>query len=193
MNKVLVSLLLLTLIGCSKDDDINPSSPYIGKWQVVDITHIFPIPGFPSNPKITVSNSDYVCIGSYDIKQTLSNGDMVLTQDTSKFPISRRFIKNVTVWEFEKGLPYRDNGVIVGYSYGTRVYENGKPIIPFNSNLFLVDFRYNGNFIVNHNNENTIFEYNLNNNIITLVIKYSVKIGINKFIETKTIIHFRRI
>lgn len=147
MKKILYALLFLSLFSCSKDDNINPSTSYSGKWQVVGIEHNFPTVNGNLNSKITVSTPDYGCIGSYDIKETLPNGNLVLSQDPNKFIIGRRFIKNATVLEFDKGS---QNGP-ENYVYNIRVYENNK----FIGLAGFSKFRFST--MINYNNENTSF------------------------------------
>lgn len=177
MKKLMFIMSLLSLISCSKDDDINPSISYSGKWQVVAIEHNFPTVNGNLNPKITVSTPDYGCIGSYDIKETLPNGNLVLSQDPNKFIIGRRFIKNATVLEFDKGS---QNGP-ENYVYNIRVYENNILIGPKNNDSFLGEFNVTTRGLhTRYNNENTSFGCDVDSQNKTMILysyEYTFKIG----------------
>jgi hypothetical protein len=82
----------------------EPSNPAISitgpdKWTLTD----YDIVVVQSISPITILKNDTICINSFYSTTTVGD-NIVLKQDYNDTPISRRFVKNLTQWEFD------DNG-----------------------------------------------------------------------------------
>ena len=98
--KKLLFLLILTLsfFGCELYE--QPSNPVIymggGKWTLTD----YDIVVIQSISPITIVKNDTICINSFFETSTV-DGVIRLKQNYNSTPISRRFNRNKTQWEFD--------------------------------------------------------------------------------------------
>lgn len=98
MKKLAILLLFFTLFGCEMYQE--PTSPVQfmggGRWTLVDYDIVIT----QSISPITIVKTDTICINSF-VETTNIGNNILLKQNYSLTPISRRFVKNKTQWEFD--------------------------------------------------------------------------------------------
>jgi hypothetical protein len=99
MKKLLFLLLLIPfLFGCEMYVEVSDPVTYMGggRWTFID----YDVVVTQSVSPVTILESDTICINSFnDVKEV--SGGFIMKQDYNDTPISRRFIKNKTQWEFD--------------------------------------------------------------------------------------------
>lgn len=98
MKRLLHIIIILILTGCQEYS--QESEPLIfmggGKWTFIDYSIVV----VNSLEPITIKKNDTICINSFCELWEVENG-FLLKQDFRNTSISRRFIKNKTMWEFD--------------------------------------------------------------------------------------------
>lgn len=94
MKKLIFFIISLTLLSCEKYELYSEPS-VAGKWYFSDykITRVQSI-----NP-IEIIPNDTICINNFGI-QSFVSGNVLMKQNYQQTAIDRRFIKNVTTWDF---------------------------------------------------------------------------------------------
>jgi hypothetical protein len=94
MKKLLSILTAFTLFGCEKYE--LPSAPSVaGKWYF----HDYKITRVQSLSPIEIIENDTICINNFGV-QSFVSGNILMKQNYQQTAIDRRFIKNVTTWDF---------------------------------------------------------------------------------------------
>jgi hypothetical protein len=94
MRKLILFLVVFTLFGCEKYE--LPSSPSVaGKWYF----HGYKITRVQSLSPIEIIYNDTICINNFGVQSFIS-GNVLMKQNYQQTAIDRRFIKNVTTWDF---------------------------------------------------------------------------------------------
>lgn len=96
MRTIYLIFISMLLLGCEKYDDISEPS-VAGRWKFTDY-YITPVKNYSG--LLINSSSDTICVNSFS-RQSLVNGNIHLKQDYKNTSPDRRFVKNVTMWEFD--------------------------------------------------------------------------------------------
>lgn len=91
-------MLIPVMQACEQYSE--PSYPVLymggGKWTLIDYDIVI----INSITPVSIVKNDTICINSFGETRETSNG-IIMKQDYNNTPISRRFIRNRTQWEFE--------------------------------------------------------------------------------------------
>ena len=100
MKKLLFLLTLIPLLFSCEPMYMESSDPVIymggGKWTLVD----YDIVVVQTITPITIVKNDTICINSF-IESSTVGGNVVMKQSYNNTPISGRFVRNQTQWEFD--------------------------------------------------------------------------------------------
>lgn len=91
-------LITVFLVGCEKYEEVSEPVLYMGggKWIFVDYDVVI----INSQSQVDVIKNDTICINSFSDQSTVSGGTL-MSQNYKNTAMSRRFIKNKTMWEFD--------------------------------------------------------------------------------------------
>ncbi len=149
MNKLLLILITFTLFGCEKYE--LPSAPSVaGKWyfQGYKVTRV------QSLSRLEIIENDTICINNFGVQSFIS-GNILMKQNYKQTAIDRRFVKNVTTWDFNgpTGAFYFSLGIDDMYDNGVDIHFP-KPYLPnINSdNIYtsMVTFNKNNGITTNY-------------------------------------------
>lgn len=98
MKKLLFLLLIPFLFGCEMYEETTYPGLYMsgGRWTLTSYDIVITSSVSP----ITILKSDTVCINTFSNLIETPDG-VIMKQNYNNTTISRRFIKNKTVWEFD--------------------------------------------------------------------------------------------
>jgi hypothetical protein len=118
MKKILLLLLVLSLVSCQKYDEVsNPQLNINGRWDVVKVKVVIDKVNF--NSHVTVLSENEASVGNFYVKQILSDGTLLLTQDFKGTSVDKRFSLDKTTWDFQYNQLriYEDNKNVTNNDY----------------------------------------------------------------------------
>jgi hypothetical protein len=105
MKNLIYLIISILLIGCQKYEHESEPSIFMGggKWVFID----YDVVVINSHNNVEVLKNDTICINSFS-DFSLVSGGLQMSQTYNNTSITRRFIKNKTMWEFDSFHLYCD-------------------------------------------------------------------------------------
>jgi hypothetical protein len=95
MKKLILILITFTLFGCEKYE--LPSAPSVaGKWYFSN----YYVTRVQSLDRLDIIKNDTICINNFG-EQSFISGNVLMKQNYKQTAVDRRFVKNVTTWDFD--------------------------------------------------------------------------------------------
>jgi hypothetical protein len=98
MKTLFYFLIIIFLTGCEKYEEVSEPILYMGggKWTFVD----YDVVVISAQSDVEIIKNDTICVNSFT-QQSFVSGNIVMSQNYKNTAMSRRFIKNKTMWEFD--------------------------------------------------------------------------------------------